>query len=57
MHVSTRDHVRSIHGVRPENGQPQESLLYLNGSTVFLYAGLRIASKMKASVLTSRMEQ
>ncbi len=35
----------------------QEPLLYLDGSTVFLYAGLRIANKMKASVLTSRTEQ
>ena len=35
----------------------QELFLHLDGNTVFLYAGLRIASKMKASVLTSRMEQ
>ena len=35
----------------------QEPLLYLNANTVFLYAGLRIASKMMASVLTSRTEQ
>ncbi len=35
----------------------QEPLLYLDDSTVFLYAGLWIASKMKPSVLTSRMEQ
>ncbi len=27
----------------------QEPLLYLDGSTVFLFAGLQIASKMKAS--------
>ncbi len=27
----------------------QEPLLYLAGSTIFLYAGLRIASQMKAS--------
>ncbi len=36
---------------------PQEPLLYLDRSTVFLYAGLRIAIKMKARVLTSRTEQ
>ncbi len=35
----------------------KELLFYLDGSTVFLYASLRIASKMKASVLTSRTEQ
>ena len=35
----------------------QEPLLYLDGSTVFLYAGLRIAHKMKANVLTSRTKQ
>ncbi len=32
-------------------------LLYPGESAVFLYAGLRIASKMMASVLTSRTEQ
>ncbi len=35
----------------------QERLLYLEGSTVFLFAGLWFASKMKASMLTSRTEQ
>ncbi len=35
----------------------QEPLLYLDGSTVFLFPGLQIASKMKTSVLTSRTEQ
>ena len=34
-----------------------QETLYLDGSTVFLFAGLRIASRMKASVLTSRTEQ
>ena len=34
--------------------EPQEPLLYLDGGTGFLFAGLRIASKTKASVLTSR---
>ncbi len=40
-------------GLRPSQNVTQEPLLYLDGSTVFLYAGLRIARKMKASVLTS----
>ncbi len=31
--------------------EPQIRLLYLDGITVFLFAGLWIASKMKASVL------
>ncbi len=35
----------------------QDLLLYLDDSTVFLFACLRIASKMKANVLTSRMEK
>ncbi len=38
-------------------GYSQEPLHYLDGSTVFLFAGLGIAGKMKASVLTSRTEQ
>ena len=40
-----------------QHKQSQEPLLYLDGRNVFLYACLLIASKMKASVLTSRTEQ
>ena len=38
------------------NQTSQESLLYLDGSSVFSYAALQNARKMKAGVLTSRME-
>ena len=58
--------ITSNGGSEMENSKPtmglwkehsQEPLLYLDGSTVFLYAGMGIARKMEASVLTSRMEQ
>ena len=40
-----------------EGLRPQEPFLNLDDSTVFLYAGLWIARKIKATVITSIVEQ